>query len=169
MHRVVKAGVLGSTGDLGLIAAALGAANFNIESTGASEAVVVVGKQTHRVGTIAMLLTPDEDADLIRETLERVELGGGRRLVDVEILCGVDVELANSPGTLAAVATLLGKHDIDIGGIVLVEVSRDSAVVSLGFKDRDCKRARRLLSRRFTVKRKHVVRNRRRAAGATTT
>lgn len=165
MHRVVKAGVVGSTGDLGRIAAALSAADFNIESIGASEAAVVVGEQTHRVGTIAMLLTPDDDEGLIRQTLEGVELGGGRRLLDIEILCGVDVELANSPGTLAAVATLLGQHDIDIGAIVLVEVSRDSAIVSLGFKEGDCERARQLLSGSFSVFAEHEVSDRRSAGG----
>jgi hypothetical protein len=133
MHKVAKAATVGSVGDLGRIAQALADADFNIESIGGSE-VVVDGRS---MGAIVMLLSPDEDSDepRILETLQNVDLGNGRRLVDVAVHPALDLRLANRKGELARAARVLGEQGIDIKGVVIANVRGAEADVSLAFED----------------------------------
>lgn len=146
MHQTVKVSSVGSVGDLGHIARALGDAGFNIEAIGGGEAAGV-REDGQGVGIISLLIWPDEDSDLeqVRQILEGLDLDGGRRLNSVDILPSLDVQLSHNPGQLAVAASALGEAGINIMSVLLVDAHPGRAVVSLAFNEGDLDAARGVL------------------------
>jgi hypothetical protein len=165
MHQTVKLGTVGSIGDLGHIAQALGAANFNIEAIGGGEAGGL-REDGLGVGIITLLVDRDEDQDIpeLQEVLDSIELDGGRKLVDPRIIPSLDVEFDNEVGTLGVAAGLLGTAGINIESILLIDAKRNRAIVSMAFNEGDLDSARDILNDaedRFKVLPKHGGRDRR--------
>jgi hypothetical protein len=159
MHQTVKLGTVGSIGDLGHIAQALGEANFNIEAIGGGEAGGL-REDGLGVGIITLLVDRDEDQDIpeLQEVLDGIELDGGRKLVDPRIIRSLDVEFQHDPGALAVAASALGTAGINIESILLIDAKGNRAIVSMAFKDGDLDSARDILNDpqgRFKVLRKH--------------
>jgi hypothetical protein len=160
MHQTVKCASVGSIGDLGHIATALGERGFNIEAVGGGEAASV-REDGRGVGVISLLITADEDNDLpnIREILENLELDDGRRLAEVAILPSLDVALRHGPGALGEAASALGRAGINIQSVLLVDAHGSRAVVSMAFNEADLDVARDVLGndpdKRFRVLPKH--------------
>ena len=130
MHKIVKAVTVGSVGDLGRIARALADNGYNIAAIGGGEGHA----RGSEVGIISLAIE-DDDADdgQIADVIRGVDLGGGRRLEAVEEHPALIVELPNMPGQLAAVAEEIGSHDINIMGVLLVDLHGATAHVGLGF------------------------------------
>lgn len=169
MHRVVKATTQGSVGDLGRIARRLADNNINIDAIGGGEGFARGGS----VGVISLLVTPDEDRDdaAILGLLEGLDLGSGRTLTGVQIHPALDLELDDRPGELAVAAELLGDANINIVGVLSVDVHARWAIVSLAFENTgDWTSARDILreavddqgKKRFVVHEEHGGRDRRR-------
>jgi hypothetical protein len=160
MHQTIKCSSVGSVGDLGHIATALGEAGFNIEAVGGGEAANL-REDGRGIGVISMLITADEDNDVptIREILENLDLDDGRRLAEVAILPSVDVELRHGPGSLGQAASALGGAGINIQSVLLVDAHGNRAVVSMAFDEGDVDAARDVLGNdpdnRFKVLPKH--------------
>lgn len=143
MHQTVKCASVGSVGDLGHIARALGAEGFNIDAIGGAEAGSL-REDGRGVGIISLLVDPDEETDLtrIREVLEAVELDDGRKLSEIEILPSLHVELRNAAGELGEAAASIGGAGINIMSVLLVDTHGDWAVVSFAFNEGDVDAAR---------------------------
>jgi hypothetical protein len=158
MHQTVKLGTVGSIGDLGHIAKALGDAGFNIEAIGGGESTGL-REDGRGVGIITLLVSPDEDPDIpnLQAALDGIVLDDGRK-VDAQIMRSLDVEFRHDPGALAIAAAALGEAGINIESILLIDVNGHRAVVSMGFNDTDLDNAADILNdagRRFRVLPKH--------------
>lgn len=166
MHQTVTCSSVGSIGDLGHIARALGEAGFNIDAIGGGEATTL-REDGRGVGIITLLVTPDEDdPDIprLKEVLEAVELNDGRRLSEVQILPSFHVEMRNGRGELGELAAGLGEAGINIMSVLLVDAHGEWAIVSLAFNEGDIDGARTVLENsagRFRVLPKHGGENRR--------
>jgi hypothetical protein len=159
MHQTVKVSSVGSVGDLGRVASALGSAGYNIEAVGGGEAANV-REDGRGVGVMSFLVMADEDADvaIIKEILENLDLDDNRRLADVQVLPSLDVELRHVRGALGLAAAALGGAGINIQSVLLVDAHRQRAVVSLAFLEADVDAARTILDdpdHRFRVLPKH--------------
>lgn len=161
MHQTATCSTVGSIGDLGHIARALGAADppFNIEAIGGGEARTV-REDGRGVGIITILVSPDEDEDVqrLREVLEAVELDGGRKLAEIQVLPSLHVELRHDPGELGEAAAALGDAGINILSVLLVDAHGDWAVVSMAFDEGDIDAARQVFENsagRFRLLPKH--------------
>jgi hypothetical protein len=169
MHQTVKCSSVGSIGDLGHIAQALGENEFNIEAIGGGEATGV-REDERGVGIISLLVSPDGPEDLVRvrEILENLDLDDGRKLSSVEILPGLDVELRQGPGELGVAAAALAEAGINILSILLIVARQTSAIVSIAFNEADLEKARTVLQDsggRFKVLPEHGGRDSRNAGG----
>lgn len=159
MHKVASSVTVGSIGDLGRIARALADRGINIDAVGGGEGFARGGE----VGVISMLLSPDDDPAGIIGILEGLDLGNGRTLQGVRMLPAFDLELEDTPGRLADAASVIGDAEVNIAGIVSVDVHRGWGIVSLAFEDTGARAtARNALRRnRFTVMSSHGGRGRR--------
>jgi hypothetical protein len=169
MHQTVKCASVGSVGDLGHIASALGAAGFNIEAIGGGEATGV-REDDRGVGVISLLVTSDEDADIpkLEETLNGIELDDGRKLANWQILPSLDVEFRHDRGELGEAAAALGAAGINIQSILLIDARGGRAIVSMAFDADVIDTARDILNdagRRFRVLPKHGGKARRDQTG----
>jgi hypothetical protein len=165
MHKTLRLGTVGSIGDLGHIARALGEANFNIEAIGGGEAGGL-REDGRGVGIITMLVDRDSDQEIpeLQEVLDAIELDDGRKLVDSRIIQALDVEFRHDPGALAIAAAALGTAGINIESILLIDAKRNRAIVSMAFSDGDIDSAREILNDpdgRFKVLPEHGGRDRR--------
>lgn len=158
MHQTVKCASVGSIGDLGHIAEALGAAGFNIEAIGGGESAGL-REDGRGVGVISLLVTSDEDDDLplLRRTLDEIVLDDDRKLADWQILPSLDLQLDHRRGTLGAAAAALGAAGINIQSVLLIDARGNRAVVSMSFDEADFDKARSTLDgdRRWRVLPKH--------------
>ena len=169
MHQTVKCASVGSVGDLGHIASALGAAGFNIEAIGGGESSSV-REDGRGVGVISLLVTGDEESDipLLEETLNGIELDDGRKLANWQILPSLDVEFRHEQGQLGEAAAALGAAGVNIQSILLIDARGGRAIVSMAFDESDIDTARDVLNdagRRFRVLPKHGGRDRRDQTG----
>jgi hypothetical protein len=165
MHQTVKCASVGSVGDLGHIASALGAAGFNIEAIGGGESTGV-REDGRGVGVISLLVTSDEKPDMpkLEETLNGIELDDGRKLAEWQILPSLDVEFRHSEGELGEAAAALGAAGINIQSILLIDARGGRAIVSMAFDKGDIRKASDILNdagTRFRVLPKHGGRDRR--------
>ena len=159
MHKVVSVVTSGSPGDLGKIAQALKDEGINIDAIGGGEGVL----NGTPVGIISMLVTSDEQNSAVGELIGALDLGPGHTLVSSAEHPALDLELDDSPGTLADATSLLGGQDIDIMGVISVDVHVGWGIVSLGFEDEGVRdTASDLLTNNgFTVLEPHGGRERR--------
>jgi hypothetical protein len=169
MHQTVKLATVGSIGDLGHIAQALGDADFNIEAIGGGESKGL-REDGSGVGIITLLVNRDEDSDLpqLEDVLKGITLEGGRKLIDPQIIRSLDVEFRHDPGALAIAASALGTAGINIESILVVDVKGDRAVVSMAFPPGDLDSAKTVLEnlgRGIRVLPKHGGRDRRYGPG----
>ncbi len=150
-HKIVKMVTTGSVGDLGRIARALASANppLDIATIGGGEGLV--GNQ--EVGIISMAIRNDDGRDAeILDIVSNVDLGSGRRFESVEAHPALIVELNDEPGSLADCAERLGNEDINIMGVVLLDLHGAGAHVGFGFADdTEQDRARAALDGFFTI------------------
>jgi hypothetical protein len=157
MHQTVKLASVGSVGDLGHIAQALGDAGFNIEAIGGAEAMGV-REDGRGIGVISLLVEPDEESDLslLRRTLDEIVLGDDRRLAEATILPSLDVVFRHERGALGRAAAALGQAGVNIQSILLVDAHGSRAVVSMAFDPSDVDSARAALEGAgFEVLEKH--------------
>jgi len=141
MHQTASCGSEGSVGDLARIARRLHELDFDVRAVGGGESFLREGS----VGILSFLVEPDDPADLerLRQELVQMDLGGGRKPLQVEIYPGFDLEMSSGPGSLATAAETLsaanGPDDppINIMSALLVDVHGDWAIVAFAFKDND--------------------------------
>jgi hypothetical protein len=148
MHQTVKVGTVGSIGDLGHIAQALGDAGFNIEAIGGGESKSL-REDGSGVGIITLLVDRDEEAQDLEElqaVLDGIVLDDGRKLVDPQIIRSLDVEFRHDPGALAVAASALGTAGINIESILLIDITGHRAVVSMAFAPGDLASAEDILN-----------------------
>ncbi len=133
MHKVLKTVTSGSVGDLGKIALALEEHGVNIDAIGGGEGDL----NGVPVGIIVMLVTSDDDSQVASGIIRDVDLGNGHHVVESTEHDALDLQLDDSPGTLAAATSLLGNANppINIMGVISVDVHVGWGIVSLGFED----------------------------------
>jgi hypothetical protein len=159
MHKVLNVLTSGSIGDLGKIAQALEAKGVNIDAIGGGEGDL----NGTPVGIISMLVTSDEQDGALSELIANLDLdGNGHTVVSAVEHDALDLELDDTPGSLAAATSLLGNENINIMGTLTVDVHVGWGIVSLGFEDGVRDTARDLLvTNGFTVLEPHGGRERR--------
>lgn len=159
MHKVVKVLTSGSVGDLGKIAEALQLAGVNIDAIGGGEGDL----NGTPVGIISMLVTSDEQNGSVGEMITNLDLGNGHHVVQAVEHEALDLELSDRPGTLGTATNLLGNENIEIMGVLSVDVHDGWGIVSLAFIDEAVRdQARDLLTNGgFTVLEPHGARERR--------
>ena len=126
-HQVLKAAVKGSTGDLAKITAVVKSFDINILAIGGGEGMTVDGE----VGVVSMIIEPDEETSDLEQALNDLDLGGGRRLADLEVIPNVHIALANEVGELSRALEAIG--DINIRAIVSLGDLLGESHVGLGF------------------------------------
>lgn len=131
MHKVLNVLTSGSVGDLGKIAQALQDKGVNIDAIGGGEGNL----NGTPVGIIAMLVTSDEHDGSVSEIIANLDLNGqGHTVVSAVEHDALDLELDDTPGSLAAATSLLGGNLIEIMGVMTVDVHVGWGIVSLGFQ-----------------------------------
>jgi hypothetical protein len=147
MHQTVKLASVGSIGDLGHIAQALGEAGFNIEAIGGGESTTL-REDGRGAGIITLLVDRDEDQDIpeLQAVLDGIVLDDGRKLADARIIRSLDVEFRHDPGALAVAAAALGTEGINIESILLIDIKGHRAVVSMAFQPDDLGNAETILN-----------------------
>lgn len=118
-------------GQLGAVAGVLGDAGVNMQSIAATTGA--------GAGTIHIVVA-DKDAAKARRALKsnKFRIAGDRKVVEVR--------LADKPGTLARVASRLGKKKVNIESAYMLGQSRKSTTLGLGVKD--ARAANKALGRR---------------------
>ena len=132
MHKVVN---------VVKIAQALAEQGININAIGGGEGVL----NDTPVGMIAMLVSSDEVDGEASGIIARLDLGQGHTLVSAVEYEALDLELDDVPGSLASATSLLGNNEVNIMGIMTVDVHVGWAIVSLGFEDTSTRNAAREL------------------------
>jgi hypothetical protein len=131
MHKILSVLVSGSVGDLGKIAQALQDNAVNIDAIGGGEGDL----NGTPVGIISMLVTSDEHDGAVSEIIANLDLNGlGHTPVSAIEHHALDLELDDTPGSLAAATSLLGSNLIEIMGVMTVDVHVGWGIVSLGFQ-----------------------------------
>ena len=117
-------------GQLAAISNALGEARVNIAALAGS----AVGSK----GVIHVVVA-DKDAARARRALKKAKLrlASDRRLLEIR--------LADKPGTLARVATRLGKGRVSVDSAYLIGVGKGSRTIGFGVKD--ARKAKKALGR----------------------
>ena len=139
MHQTASCGGEGSVGDLARITRRLHDLDFDVQAVGGGESFLRDGS----VGILSFLVEPDDPADLerLREELVQMDLGGGRKPLQVEIHPGFDLEMSSGPGSLAAPRRVSARtsartirRSISLSAL-LVDVHGDWAIVAFAFED----------------------------------
>ena len=132
-HQVVKASVHGSVGDLAKITGVVKDLGLNILAIGGGEAVTDDGE----VGVISMIIEPDDatTTENLSTQLQSLELDGGRRLANVEVLHHIHLALANEIGALNGAVAAIG--NINIRAIISLGDLLGESHVGLGFAEDD--------------------------------